>query len=760
MAPGFGARLTSSLHRTMNKFALLSFAALATTLAAQSNSVAGLDGRLSLIDSLTYYGRRGAAHPNGEVGMAMLNEMCNPGSVGIPWTAAMQSNHPKFGFLLVRVSGGKIEQVNDWSFCKHAFTSTNYSGACGTCNTPGGSVMGVGCSDTYGAGNNADRFWLGPPAEIDPWLGTWNPVGSYFDYGDPAVTGAAAIDGVRTLTGTQTGAFDAVKNRMTVREADLLTPSAQYYYAIQLIHQGESVANRGDNLASRGCTPTYGGSTWSFPNNANPMTHGSVLTRWPGAEVNVGQNGNDDGRFFVGCVVTPLGGGSYHYEYAVHNVDNNRGGATLRVPIDAGAVASNFSFGDIDTNALNEWTAARVGNEIVFTAPASNPLNWGTIYNFGFDANFAPGSGLVTLDEARLGPGALSVGVGAKVPSGSTFAQTTATGAGCGGTNCQSSFYEFFASAGSFDLANSRWALTYTGSDYNLSQGTGTFVAPAGTATNITSGDDAGASVTLPFALPYPGGTTNTLWVCTNGFVQAGGNSTSYTPSASAFLSGAPTWAAAWHDLNAGTGQIKLDSSPSVVRITFTAVPNYSGGGSATFQYQFFPNGNVNVVYGAVTAAGNEYLAGFTRGSGAADPGSWDISANLGAGLALCSGPVPNLALTASARPIMGSTINLQTANIPSGAAIGISILSLTEYPAPGFDLGVLGMPGCRLYAGLDVLNTFVIGGATQAVPFTVPNVAGASGTVIMNQSAVLKPGVNAFGAITSNALQLLLGVN
>jgi hypothetical protein len=744
----------------MNKIALLSFAALATTAAAQSNAVAGLDGRLSLIDSLTYYGRRGAAHPNGEIGMAMLNEMCNPGTVGIPWTAAMQSNHPKFGFLLVRVSGGKIEQVNDWSFCKHAFTSTNYSGACGTCNTPGGSVMGVGCSDTYGAGNNADRFWLGPPAEIDPWLGTWNPVGSYFDYGDPAVTGAAAIDGIRSLSGTQTNAFDTVKNRMTVREADLLTAGAQYYYAIQLIHQGEAVANRGDNLASRGCNPTYNGSTWSFPNNANAMTHGSVLTRWPGAEVNVGQNGNDDGRFFVGCVVTPLGGGNYHYEYAVHNVDNNRGGATLRVPIDAGAVASNFSFGDIDTNALNEWTAARVGNEVVFTAPASNPLNWGTIYNFGFDANFPPGSGLVTLDEARLGPGALTVGVGAKVPSGSTFAQSSATGAGCGGSNCQSSFYEFFSSAASFDLANQRFALTFNGNNYALSQGTGTYVTPAGTATNIVSGDDAGANVNLPFSLPYPGGSTNTLWVCTNGFVQAGGNSTSYTPSASGFLSGAPTWAAAWHDLNPAAGTIKLDSSASVVRITYVGVANYSGGGTLTFQYQFFPNGNVNVVYGACTPAGNEYLTGFTRGNGAADPGSWDITANLGTGLNLCAGPTPNLALAASARPIMGTTINLNTTNIPAASAIGVSILSLTEYPAPGFDLAALGMPGCRLYAGLDVLNTFLIGGPSASVSWVVPNVPSASGVVIMNQSAVLKPGVNAFGAITSNALQLLLGIN
>jgi hypothetical protein len=490
------------------------------------------------------------------------------------------------------------------------------------------------------------------------------------------------------------------------------------------------------------------------------MTLGTVLTRWPGAEVNVGQNGNDDGRFFVGCVVTPLGGGNYHYEYAVHNVDNNRGGATFRVPIDAGAVASNFSFGDIDTNALNEWTAARVGNEVVFTAPASNPLNWGTIYNFGFDANFAPGSGLVTLDEARLGPGALSVGVGAKVPSGSTFAQTTAAGIGCGGANCQASFYEFFANAAGFDLANSRWALTFSGGNYTLSQGAGTFVAPSASATNITAGDDNGATVTLPFSLPYPGGTTNALWVCTNGFVQAGGSDTTYTPSTGGFLSGAPRWAALWHDLNAGTGQIKLDSSPSAVRITFNGVPNYSGGGTATFQYQFFPNGNVNVVYGAVAAAGNEYLVGFTQGNGAVDPGSWDISANLPGGLALCSGPTPNLALSASARPIMGTTIQLNTLNIPGGAAVGISILSLTEYPAPGIDLTTLGMPGCRLYSGTDIMNTFLVGGSTTSVPFTVPNVPSASGTVVMNQSAVLKQGVNTFGAITSNALQLLLGIN
>ncbi|MCA8967734.1 MAG: hypothetical protein KDC48_22830, partial [Planctomycetes bacterium] len=325
----------------------------------------GLDGRLEILDNITYWGRRGPAFPGGQVGLSMRNTMCNPGSVSIPWFAAMQPDHPKFGFLITRLVGDRMEQINEWSYCKHAFTSASTSGACGPCNGIGGTMMGVTCSDTYSAGNNASQYWLGPPAEIDPWLGTWNPVGSYFDQGDPIVSSPANMDGNRSLSNSQVNAFDDVKNRVTVREVDLTTSGAQYFYAIQLIHAGESVANRDDNIKYRGFTPNWNGSSWSVNNSGVGETFGSVLEAWPGATVNSGGNGNDDGRFFVGCKVTPLGGTMFHYEYAVHNVDNSRAGATFRVPIDAGATAGNFSFRDIDQNLLNEWVPARVGNEIV-----------------------------------------------------------------------------------------------------------------------------------------------------------------------------------------------------------------------------------------------------------------------------------------------------------------------------------------------------------------------------------------------------------
>ena len=41
-------------------------------------------------------------------------------------------------------------------------------------------------------------------------------------------------------------------------------------------------------------------------------------------------------------------------------------------------------------------------------------------------------------------------------------------GDGCGGSNCQTSFYQFFPNANQFDLANTQWSLTWNGSAYEF----------------------------------------------------------------------------------------------------------------------------------------------------------------------------------------------------------------------------------------------------------------------------------------------------
>ena len=74
--------------------------------------------------------------------------------------------------------------------------------------------------------------------------------------------------------------------------------------------------------------------------------------------------------------------------------------------------------------------------------------------------------------------------------------------------------------------------------------------------------------------------------------------------------------------------------------------------------------------------------------------------------------------------------------------------------------LASLQMPGCELYQSLDVIYTFAIGGPSASSPWVIPNVPSASGLVVHTQSVVFTPGVNAFGASTTNGLQLILGVN
>lgn len=417
------------MHATRTTLAV---AVLTSALAAQWNTIPGLDGRLTNAASPAYFGRRGAAHPNGEVAMACSYTMCNPGTVPIQWTAPMTPFHPMFAMAVVRQTATRMEQITDSSttYVKHAFAAANAASTCGgTCQAGSGGQLRVNCTDTYGAGTNGNRFYLGPAEEIDPWTGIWEPVNSYFDRGDPDVGVPDNADGVRSLTSTS-GNFpnDPVKNRITLQEQDLLAPGT-LWYCCHVVCRGEDGDLHFDNLGHRELTSTWTGSTWTFA-VPGAFTEGSVLSEWTGASVSSGRNGDDDGHFVVAVKVTPLGGNLWHYEYAVQNFDNHRGGASLRLPVCPSLSVTNITFRDTNGDPLDEWTATRVGAELVFDAPATNPLNWNHIYNFGFDCDIAPAAGDVVIDQARIGPGALSVTVGTQVPAG--LAAVLALGPGCG----------------------------------------------------------------------------------------------------------------------------------------------------------------------------------------------------------------------------------------------------------------------------------------------------------------------------------------
>lgn len=396
------------MRRSLFLLALL----LPAAVHAQQNANPSVDVLLGALTDLSVMGRTGA-FPNGTNGCALETTACNQGSQNVPWQQAMDPDHPFIAFLLARESDGRFEQISDRSYVKHAFFALSNSFCGGNCQGTNGTSLGVGCSDTYSRTNNGDLFWLGPPDEIDPWSGLWNPVCSHFDRGEPPVPPPGDCNGLRSLSLTQVQLLGDVSHRIRVRDAEFNTPGTFWYQAMYVVAT-EPEANRGGNLGSRGFTPVWTGTRWDLV-DGGPLLYGSVLDRWSGATVASSTNGGDDGRLYVATKVTGPVEGFYHYEIAVHDRDNARGVGAVRIPVCPGARVRGLGFGDIDTNAANDWSASVVGSEIVFSGP-SNPLRWNSIFNFWFDSDAAPAPGAYALDQAAPGPGLASVAVSGSAP--------------------------------------------------------------------------------------------------------------------------------------------------------------------------------------------------------------------------------------------------------------------------------------------------------------------------------------------------------
>lgn len=413
---------------------------------AQSNERGpNYDAALTNVYSATDWGRRGT-YPNGEVGVSFANQLCNPGSIEVEWRSpggsvgsTIQSDHPKFGFLVAREIDGRFVQISDYSYCKHAFFALSSPSTCGgTCVGTSGQTLGVSCSDIYSNSNNGSRTYLGPPSEINPWLGTWPRIGNYFDVGHPGQAGyPLAADGVRSLS---TSGYDAVEKRVTLPES-LIVSGEDMPFQILVIVEGERVENRANNIGTNTfrmtiVNPTQTGTgAWSTT-TTGAFQQGSILHRWPGATFGMGSNGGTgtnadaDGRFEVAVKVTGPVNGFWRYEYAVLNIDNAGGGATFGIPVCSTARVQNIGFRDIDQNPLNDWTSTVAGGEILWSAPGGNSHRWNQLFNFWFESDAAPVTGDATIDQATLLPGAaLSLTVPTQVPG---HQPAVYLGAGCG----------------------------------------------------------------------------------------------------------------------------------------------------------------------------------------------------------------------------------------------------------------------------------------------------------------------------------------
>jgi hypothetical protein len=130
---------------------------------------------------------------------------------------------------------------------------------------------------------------------------------------------------------------------------------------------------------------------------------------------------------------TDLGGGMWHYEYALLNVDMNRKIQSFSVPIAPGKTPSPGSIGFHAVLSHNEsysnaaWTSevttnCPVGDRCITWSTATNPLRWGTLYNFRFDVDLPPAGGAIARAEGA------TVAVGLYEPGTPTMLTATTVG--------------------------------------------------------------------------------------------------------------------------------------------------------------------------------------------------------------------------------------------------------------------------------------------------------------------------------------------
>ena len=390
----------------------------------------------------------GPANYSSNAGLEALSlgtTSCNMGSVGVGWHSDT-NQHPVIGGELYRfkvVAGaGRFEQIG-LSWLKHGFFAESENLCC-TCSPTDGTTLGVGCSDPYTADRNGTQSLLGPRYQVNAHTGA-------FIYPPPNPSGA------------NTG-------RIQVDTNDLETSSpsgTRYFGNSQYIAPDDALAGNGNNNCSyREISVTGSGTAWNFSFAGTTQREIPAIQAWASCESGVTESNlqiPNEGLLILGFKTTSLGGGQYHYEYAVYNMNSDDSVRSLSLPIGAGVSISNVGFHDVTyrggdgVGGVNydgtDWPPAVTGSAVSWSTstfgqnPNANALRWGTTYNFRFDANAPPVAGTATLGLFKSGGSITSQvevpGIGAiseMCPGDGTGIPCPCSNNGAPGHGCDNSF--------------------------------------------------------------------------------------------------------------------------------------------------------------------------------------------------------------------------------------------------------------------------------------------------------------------------------
>lgn len=349
---------------------------------------------------------------------------CNIGTVPLNWFDGVPNMHPVIGQNLFRLKTepgtnyGRFEQIGQswlkYGFCalQQGLCTSGCQPVCGGCC----SQLGVNCSDPYTATRNGAFGNLGPKSPVNPYLGT---------FPDPHASPSGS---------------STVRGRLQALAADVnptLNAGALYFVEGQYVANDDSAAGNLHNNASWRRVTVVNNVT-NYPLNwvtgavpgANTVREQPAIYAWRAYDADVTIVPFDipsDGRFFLGYKVSENEDGSWHYEYALFNMNSERGAQFFSVTTPECVGVTNLGFHDVFYHSGEpydgtDWPGSVLPDQVIWATQTfgqnsnANALRWATLYNFRFDAATPPTAG--TIKVGLFKPGSPSfVSVSAQVPS-------------------------------------------------------------------------------------------------------------------------------------------------------------------------------------------------------------------------------------------------------------------------------------------------------------------------------------------------------
>ncbi|MEE8459443.1 MAG: hypothetical protein V3S08_06200 [Phycisphaerales bacterium] len=372
-------------------------------------TAAGKDLVVCRIGGVTGTDFREYTTSGGVSGYSIGTTSCNNGDSLLFWidTGADADQHPVIAQNLFRLLSGRFEQIG-MSWLKHGFCAAD-SSTCVSC-IPDGScdTLQIGCSDVYGSSINGNSVFLGPRSEVNPSTGAFP-----FPFSLPVGANAGRI-------------------QVDINELDpALNPGALYFGESQYITPDDAgTANANNNNSYRVANVgALSSGIYNLSFTGATIQQEPAINAWQAQDPAVTLVNADvasDGRFTLGYTASDNGDGTWHYEYALLNMNSHRSGQAFSVPVGGGVVVTNDGFHDIDHHSGDgvggvnydgtDWVfasgagMAEWSTETVIQNANANALRWGTLYNFRFDANAPPVAVNATITLFRDGtPGEVNV---------------------------------------------------------------------------------------------------------------------------------------------------------------------------------------------------------------------------------------------------------------------------------------------------------------------------------------------------------------